>query len=137
MTRSSKPNTTRSLRTARRCETCPPGCDPRMPAKTTEELTSDGYNVYPKKVEMLLDELPGVEESAVIGVPHPDFGEAVVAVIVPRKGAALAEQEVIAQLNNRLANYKLPKRVHVVAELPRKFMGKVQKNVLRDTFGPA
>jgi len=108
-----------------------------MPAKTREELTSDGYNVYPKKVEMLLDELPGVEESAVIGVPHPDFGEAVVAVIVPRKGAALAEQEVIAQLNNRLANYKLPKRVHVVAELPRKFMGKVQKNVLRDTFGPA
>src|SRR5262249_2042566 len=136
----------------------------RMPDKTREEFTADGwfrtgdigtwtwggwiaivgrakdliisggYNVYPKEIELLLDELPGVGESPVIGVPHPDFGEAVVAVIVARPGAALSEAEVIAQVKARLANYKVPKRVHFAADLPRNTMGKVQKNVLRETY---
>jgi malonyl-CoA/methylmalonyl-CoA synthetase len=97
-------------------------------------VISGGYNVYPKEIELLLDEIPGVAESAVIGVPHPDFGEAVTAVIVPRPGARLSEAAVIDHVKSRLANFKVPKRVHFVAELPRNAMGKVQKNVLRDTY---
>ncbi|HQW38725.1 MAG TPA: hypothetical protein PLO00_08405, partial [Usitatibacteraceae bacterium] len=94
-----------------------------------------GYNVYPKEVELAIDELPGVAESAVIGVPHPDFGEAVTAVVVPRPGApAPTEAGVIAALKSRLANFKVPKRVFVVKELPRNTMGKVQKNVLRERY---
>jgi malonyl-CoA/methylmalonyl-CoA synthetase len=95
-------------------------------------VISGGYNVYPKEVELEIDAIPGVLESAVIGVPHPDFGEAVTAVVVPEKGAALDEAEIIARLRGRLANYKLPKRVIVVDELPRNTMAKVQKNRLRD-----
>ncbi len=134
----------------------------RMPEKTADEFTTDlwfktgdvgridadgylsiigrskdlvisgGYNVYPAEVEAALNELPGVAESAVVGVPHPDFGEAVVAVLVPRPGAALDEADVIAAIKARIANFKVPKRAFVLAELPRNAMGKVQKNLLRD-----
>jgi len=137
----------------------------RMPEKTREEFTPDGwfktgdvgtwtwggwiaisgrakdliisggYNVYPKEIELALDELPGVEESAVIGVPDADFGEAVVAVIVPKKGSVIDPAGVIATMKEQLANYKVPKRVHIVEELPRNTMGKVQKNKLREMFG--
>ena len=79
--------------------------------------------------------MPGIRESAVVGVPHPDFGEAVTAVVVPREDEpAPTEQEVIAAMKSKLANFKVPKRVHFVEELPRNTMGKVQKNVLRDRF---
>ncbi len=103
--------------------------------RSKDLVISGGYNVYPKEIELLLDELPGVEESAVIGVTHPDFGEAVTAVIVPKKNARLTEDEVIAYVKDKLANFKVPKRVHFVAELPRNAMGKVQKNVLRQQYG--
>jgi len=137
----------------------------RMPERNAEEFTSDGffrtgdmgslssdgylsivgrskdliitggYNVYPKEIELLLDELPGVQESAVVGIPHPDFGEAVTAVIVARAGEpAPQEADVIAALRRKLANFKVPKRVYVVGELPRNAMGKVQKNILRDRY---
>jgi malonyl-CoA/methylmalonyl-CoA synthetase len=130
----------------------------RMPEKTAEEFTADGwfitgdvgrqdpdgrvwisgrakdliisggYNVYPKEVELVLDDVPGVIESAVVGVPHPDFGEAVVAVVMGEAG----EETLIAEARARLAHYKIPKRVVRVDELPRNAMGKVQKNVLRE-----
>jgi len=103
--------------------------------RSKDLIISGGYNVYPKEVELALDELPGVQESAVVGVPHPDFGEAVTAIVVPKKGADRpVEAEMIAALKSRLANFKVPKRVHVVEELPRNAMGKVQKNVLRERF---
>ncbi len=95
-------------------------------------IISGGYNVYPKEVESEIDALPGVVESAVIGVPHPDFGEGVTAVVVARPGEAPDERSVIKALEGSLARYKLPKRVIFAAELPRNTMGKVQKNVLRD-----
>ena len=134
----------------------------RMPEKTADEFTTDlwfktgdvgridddgyltligrskdlvisgGFNVYPAEVEAALNELPGVAESAVVGVPHPDFGEAVVAVLVPRPGAVLEEAAVIGAMKSRIANFKVPKRVFVLAELPRNAMGKVQKNLLRE-----
>jgi malonyl-CoA/methylmalonyl-CoA synthetase len=97
-------------------------------------VITGGYNVYPKEVETEIDAIPGVVESAVIGVPHPDFGEGVTAVVVPAKGAKLSEDAVIAALGDRLAKFKQPKRVFFVEELPRNNMGKVQKNVLRDTY---
>ncbi len=136
----------------------------QMPEKTAEEFTDDayfktgdvgcfdedlyltivgrskdliitgGYNVYPKEIEAIIDELPGVLESAVIGVPHPDFGEAVIVVVVPRAGAAVSEQAITQALKNAIANFKVPKQVHVVTELPRNAMGKVQKNLLRQQF---
>lgn len=99
-------------------------------------IISGGFNVYPKEVESEIDALPGVVESAVIGCPHPDFGEGVAAVVVAEKGeagAALTEAAVIAALAGRLAKFKLPKRVLFVPELPRNTMGKVQKNLLRET----
>ncbi len=103
--------------------------------RSKDLIITGGYNVYPKEVELAIDELPGVAESAVVGVPHPDFGEAVTAVVVPRPGAtAPTEAEVIAWLKSRLANFKVPKRVFLVEELPRNTMGKVQKNVLRDRY---
>ena len=137
----------------------------RMPEKTAEEFTADGYfktgdvgrfdadgylwivgrskdliisggyNVYPKEVEAVIDDLDGVLESAVIGVPHADFGEAVVAVVVPGAGAPIDEAGIVASLKEKIANFKVPKRVHFVDELPRNTMGKVQKNVLRSRFG--
>ncbi len=137
----------------------------RMPEKTRQEFTEDGwfrtgdigvfdsdgylsivgrakdliitggYNVYPKEIELLLDELPEIAESAVIGVPHPDFGEAVTAVVVARPNAKIDEARMIVALKSQLAGFKVPKRVHLVDELPRNAMGKVQKNILRERFG--
>ncbi len=97
-------------------------------------IITGGYNVYPKEIELVLDALPGVAESAVFGVAHPDFGEAVTAVVVPRKGDSVSEPDLIAALKRELANYKVPKRVIVIDELPRNAMGKVQKNVLRERY---
>jgi malonyl-CoA/methylmalonyl-CoA synthetase len=97
-------------------------------------VISGGYNVYPKEVEKELDAIEGVLESAVFGVPHPDFGEGVTAVVVAKAGAVLSEEAIIESIKPRLARYKVPKRVVVVAELPRNAMGKVQKNALRKTF---
>ncbi len=137
----------------------------RLPEKTREEFTADGYfrtgdigqllpngylrivgrakdliitgglNVYPKEIEEKIDTLPGVVESAVIGVPDADFGEAVAAIVVAKPGHALDENGVIAALKGEIASFKVPKRVHFVLDLPRNAMGKVQKNVLRDQFG--
>jgi malonyl-CoA/methylmalonyl-CoA synthetase len=134
----------------------------RMPEKTQEEFTADGwfktgdvgkfdedgyltivgrskdliisggYNVYPAEIEGYLNELPGVAESAVVGVPHPDFGEVGVAVVIPKSGAQVDGERLIASLKSQLANFKIPKRCFVVAELPRNTMGKVQKNLLRE-----
>jgi len=134
----------------------------RMPEKTKEEFTADGwfktgdvgkfdergyvcivgrskdliisggYNVYPAEIEGFINDMPGVAESAVIGVPHPDFGEAGVAVVVAQPGAALDDAAIVSALKSRIANFKVPKRVYVVPELPRNAMGKVQKNVLRE-----
>ena len=132
----------------------------RMPEKTAEEFTADGwfitgdvgrqdpdgrvwisgrakdliisggYNVYPKEIELVLDELPGVTESAVVGIPHPDFGEGVVAVVIGTGD----EAAMIAECRRRLAPYKSPKRIVFVDALPRNAMGKVQKNLLRDRY---
>jgi malonyl-CoA/methylmalonyl-CoA synthetase len=134
----------------------------RMPEKTKEEFTSDGwfrtgdvgkcdadgyftivgrskdliisggYNVYPAEIEGYINDMPGVVESAVIGVPHPDFGEAVVAVIVAKCNTNVGAHNVIATLKLNIANFKVPKHVFVVNELPRNAMGKVQKNLLRE-----
>jgi malonyl-CoA/methylmalonyl-CoA synthetase len=137
----------------------------RMPEKTTAEFRSDGffitgdlgkidergyvhivgrgkdlvitggYNVYPKEIESEIDAIPGIVESAVIGVPHRDFGEGVTAIVVKSNSAsALSEINVLKALESRLAKYKLPKRVIFVDDLPRNTMGKVQKNVLRETY---
>lgn len=95
-------------------------------------IITGGFNVYPKEIETEIDAIPGVIESAVIGVPHPDFGEGVVAVVVTEKGAGVDEAAVLADLSGKLAKFKQPKRVFIVPELPRNTMGKVQKNVLRD-----
>ncbi|MFT4121323.1 malonate--CoA ligase [Bradyrhizobium sp.] len=97
-------------------------------------VISGGFNVYPKEIESEIDAMPGVIESAVIGVPHADFGEGVTAVLVCNKGAEVSEASVLNALDGRLAKFKMPKRVFVVDELPRNTMGKVQKNVLRDTY---
>ena len=134
----------------------------RMPEKTAEEFTADGwfktgdvgkvdergyvsivgrskdliisggYNVYPAEVEGYINEMAGVAESALVGVPHPDFGEVGVAVVVGKPGASLQGEDIIASLKARLANFKIPKRCFVVGELPRNTMGKVQKNLLRE-----
>lgn len=134
----------------------------RMPEKTKEEFTADGwfrtgdvgkfdergyvvivgrskdliisggYNVYPAEIEGYLNEAEGVAESAVVGVPHPDFGEVGVAVVIPKPGARLDGDGLIAMLKAQLANFKIPKRCFVVPELPRNTMGKVQKNLLRE-----
>jgi malonyl-CoA/methylmalonyl-CoA synthetase len=136
----------------------------RMPEKTAEEFTEDGYfktgdlgridekgyvyivgrdkdlvitggfNVYPKEVEAEIDALPGVVESAVIGVPHPDFGEGVTAIVVRKGDAKIDEREISRALDGRLAKFKLPKRILFADNLPRNAMGKVQKNVLRRTY---
>ena len=139
----------------------------QMPEKTKEEFTTDGWfktgdmgqmdsdgyisivgrskdlvitgglNVYPKEIEDMIDALPGVAESAVIGLPHADFGEAVTAVVVRQNnavGAALSESGIAAALKGSIANFKLPKRVFLVNDLPRNAMGKVQKNVLRERY---
>jgi malonyl-CoA/methylmalonyl-CoA synthetase len=97
-------------------------------------VISGGFNVYPKEIESEIDAMPGVVESAVIGVPHADFGEGVTAVVVRHPDADVNETSVLKGLDGRLAKFKMPKRVFIVDELPRNTMGKVQKNVLRDTY---
>ncbi len=97
-------------------------------------VISGGFNVYPKEIESEIDAMPGVIESAVIGVPHADFGEGVTAVVVCDKSARIDEASVLKALDGRLAKFKMPKRVIVVDELPRNAMGKVQKNILRDIY---
>jgi malonyl-CoA/methylmalonyl-CoA synthetase len=136
----------------------------RMPEKTKEEFTADGffktgdvgkidqlgyitivgrskdliisggYNVYPAEIEGYINDLPGVAESALIGVPHPDFGEVGVAVVISKPAAALKADEIIGVLKSKLANFKIPKQCFVVPELPRNTMGKVQKNLLREQY---
>jgi len=136
----------------------------RMPEKTQEEFTADGYfktgdvgkidargyvtivgrskdliisggyNVYPAEIEGYINELPGVAESALVGVPHPDFGEVGVAMVVPKPGAALDGEQIIATLKSKLANFKIPKKCFVLDDLPRNTMGKVQKNLLRQQY---
>jgi malonyl-CoA/methylmalonyl-CoA synthetase len=98
-------------------------------------VISGGLNVYPKEVESLIDLLPGVVESAVIGLPHPDFGEAVTAVVVRHPGATITESDIVGAARAELAGFKTPKLVVFVEALPRNSMGKVQKNVLRDEHG--
>jgi malonyl-CoA/methylmalonyl-CoA synthetase len=102
--------------------------------RSKDLIISGGYNVYPKEIESYLDDMPGVAESAVIGVPHRDFGEAVTAVVVSRPGATLDEAAIIAALKSQIAAFKVPKRVYVVDDLPRNAMGKVQKNELRKRY---
>ena len=139
----------------------------RMPEKTTEEFTTDGYfktgdvgrmdalghvtivgrskdliisggyNVYPAEIESYINELPGVAESAVIGIPHADFGEVGVAVVIAQPGALIDPSRILASLKSKLANFKVPKQCFVVDDLPRNSMGKVQKNVLRVQYGAA
>ena len=99
--------------------------------RSKDLIISGGYNVYPKEIEEAIDDLPGVNESAVVGVPHPDFGEGVIAVVVPEKGADLTAEGILAGLTD-LARFKQPKHVFFTDALPRNTMGKVQKNVLRD-----
>jgi len=137
----------------------------RMPEKTAEEFTHDGffitgdlasyneqgyisivgrnkdmvitggYNVYPKEIELILDEIDGIKESAIIGLPHKDFGEAVTAIIVPENMDIIpGTLHIIDILKQQLANYKVPKKIIVLEQLPRNTMGKVQKNVLREQF---
>ncbi len=103
--------------------------------RNKDMIISGGLNVYPKEIESVIDKLPGVLESAVIGLPHSDFGEGVCAVIVAEEGAELDEQAITEELKSRLANFKVPKWIHVLPSLPRNTMGKVQKNVLREMFG--
>jgi malonyl-CoA/methylmalonyl-CoA synthetase len=102
--------------------------------RSKDLVISGGYNVYPKEIELLLDEVPGVIESAVIGVAHPDFGEGVTAVLTVRPEPAIDTAALISDLKTRLASYKVPKSIQIVEELPRNAMGKVQKNLLRDRF---
>lgn len=137
----------------------------RMPDKTAEEFTPDGffitgdmasynnqgyisivgrnkdmvitggYNVYPKEIELLLDEIKGVKESAIIGLPHKDFGEAVTAIIIPEDMNHVPDEElIIDQLKQELANYKVPKKIIILDQLPRNTMGKIQKNILREKY---
>lgn len=97
-------------------------------------IISGGYNVYPKEIESFIDDMDGVEESAVIGIPHKDFGEAVMAVVVPKPGVQLNSQTMIDALKAKIANFKVPKRIEILESLPRNAMGKVQKNVLREQY---
>lgn len=102
--------------------------------RSKDLIISGGYNIYPKEIEQILDDVPGVLESAVIGVPHADFGETVLAVVVPRGGVTLRESDLAAEVAQKLARFKHPKSYQIIAELPRNTMGKVQKNLLRDTY---
>jgi len=102
--------------------------------RSKDLIISGGYNIYPKEIELLVDDLPGVVESAVIGVPHPDFGETVVAVVVPEAGAELTEDGVLTGVAEHLARFKQPRKVIFVGELPRNTMGKVQKAEMRKTY---
>jgi malonyl-CoA/methylmalonyl-CoA synthetase len=103
--------------------------------RSKDLIITGGLNVYPVEVEAVLDELPGVLETAVIGVPDADFGEAVVAVVVPKPGVSLDPVALRGAAREHLAGFKVPKQVHVVEALPRNAMGKVEKAVLRRTYG--
>ena len=100
--------------------------------RTKDLIISGGYNIYPKEIELILDEMDGVIESAVIGVPHPDFGEAVIGVIVASESDGFDTANLIEMLKPKISRFKQPKLLHVIDELPRNTMGKVQKNVLRE-----
>ena len=102
--------------------------------RSKDLIISGGYNVYPAEIESILNELPGVQESAVVGVPHPDFGEVGVAVVIARPGTPPQPQVLLDTLKKQLANYKIPKHCYVEVELPRNTMGKVQKNLLRERY---
>ena len=102
--------------------------------RSKDLIITGGYNVYPAEVESTLNEMAGVAESAVIGVPHPDFGEGVVAVVVAKPGARPDAGDLITALKAKIANFKVPKQLVVVNELPRNTMGKVQKNLLREQY---
>jgi len=102
--------------------------------RSKDLIISGGYNVYPKEIEGYIDALPGVVESAVIGLPHPDFGEAVAAVVVASREAPPTSEAIVEKLRGQIANFKVPKRIWVVDELPRNAMGKVQKNLLRERY---
>ncbi len=102
--------------------------------RSKDLIITGGFNVYPAELESLLNEMPGVAESAVIGVAHADFGEAVVALVVATQGAVPDSSAMLARLKSQIAGFKVPKRLIVVDELPRNAMGKVQKNLLRDAY---
>jgi malonyl-CoA/methylmalonyl-CoA synthetase len=102
--------------------------------RSKDLIISGGYNVYPAEIEGFINELPDVAESALVGVPHPDFGEVGVAIVVAKPGSTLGAGQMVAALKSKLANFKIPKQCFVVAELPRNAMGKVQKNVLREQY---
>lgn len=97
-------------------------------------IISGGYNIYPKEIELVLDEQPGVLESAVIGVPHPDFGETVLGVLVPAPGATPDPDAIMDAVRDVLARFKHPRKLVILDELPRNTMGKVQKNILREQY---
>lgn len=102
-----------------------------LAGRAKDLIITGGFNVYPAEVESFIDKMPGVMESAVVGVPHPDFGEGVIAVVVPKPDTHLDEAAMIQSLKHMIAGYKVPKRIIVADELPRNAMGKVQKNLLR------
>jgi malonyl-CoA/methylmalonyl-CoA synthetase len=106
----------------------------RIVGRGKDLIITGGLNVYPREIESLLDDLPGVEESAVVGLPHDDFGEGVTAFLVLKPGARLTQEDVTGNLGDRLARFKLPKRVLFVDQLPRNSMGKVQKSALRQEY---
>ena len=106
--------------------------------RAKDMMISGGFNVYPKEIESLIDALPGVDESAVIGMPHPDFGEAGLAVLTLKSNSpALDTTSIQTALKNKLANYKVPKLIVIAESLPRNAMGKVQKKKLRETYRSA
>ena len=102
--------------------------------RSKDLIISGGYNVYPAEIEGYINDLPGVAESALVGVPHADFGEVGVAVVIAKPGMTLTPEQIVAALKSKLANFKIPKKCFVVGELPRNTMGKVQKNLLRDQY---
>ena len=102
--------------------------------RSKDLIISGGYNVYPAEIEGYINDMPGVAESALVGVPHPDFGEAGVAVVIAKPGVTLDAGQILATLKSTLANFKIPKQCFVVNELPRNTMGKVQKNLLREQY---
>jgi malonyl-CoA/methylmalonyl-CoA synthetase len=97
-------------------------------------IISRGFSVYPKKIEGFIDDITGIEESTIVGVPHSDFGEVGIAVVVAVVGTVLDASKIQSFLKTKIANFKVPKKVVIVKELPRNTMGKVQKNLLRDEF---
>jgi malonyl-CoA/methylmalonyl-CoA synthetase len=102
--------------------------------RSKDLIISGGYNVYPAEIEGYINAMPGVAESAVVGVPDADFGEVGVAVVIAKPDSILDAANILAQLRATLANFKIPKRCYLVGELPRNAMGKVQKNLLRDKY---